>query len=215
MIAMAVSCSPALIIADEATTALDTTVQREILCLFKALQKGKNISLIFISHDLSVIRQMADHLLVMYKGEIVESGRIKQIFDCPKHPYTRELISCKPRSDIRLKRLPTIGNHISQSVRETIPQSEIYTETERSFWHQKLYASSPLLTIDQLSVSFKKEKVFSKNTVKVLDQVSFEIYKGETLGLVGESGSEKPPWEGLCSSCKRRTPVEFFLKAGT
>ena len=116
MIAMAIACKPKLLIADEPTTALDVTVQKEILDLLKDLQKSTKMSVLFISHDLSLVSELADRVMVMYKGEIVEQGTTEMIFNTPKHNYTKALIAARPSTDIRLKQLPTISDYMSDSV---------------------------------------------------------------------------------------------------
>ena len=188
MIAMAIACKPKLLIADEPTTALDVTVQKEIITLLQALQKEHNMSIIFISHDLSLVSEIAHRVLVMYKGEIVEQGSVSAIFKSPEHIYTKALINSKPSLDIRLKKLPTIDDYINNEVLD-----EVVTKTQRNDLHNSMYANPPLLEIinvDKIYFSnsgfFKKKKAF-----KAVDQVSFKLYEGETLGLVGESGCGK------------------------
>lgn len=197
MIAMALSCNPELLIADEPTTALDVTVQKTILQLLMKIKKEREMSIIFISHDLSVIREIADQVAVMYKGEIVEQATAKKLFDAPQHPYTRGLLACRPDPELQLKKLPVVADFMTADLNHSaahLMKSNAYTATEINNRRAELYAQSPILQVKELCTWFPIRKgLFGKTTdfVKAVDQVSFEVFPGETLGLVGESGCGK------------------------
>ena len=198
MIAMALSCDPEILIADEPTTALDVTVQKTIIELLLRLKADRHMSLIFISHDLGVVSEIADRVIVMYKGNIVEEGTTKTIFSAPQHPYTKGLLACRPSPEHKLKKLPVVADFLDAEDRavsiETIREQYSYKGNEIKDRKQKLYAQKPILQINELCTwfpagagLFSNKKIF----VKAVNEVSFDVYPGETLGLVGESGCGK------------------------
>jgi peptide/nickel transport system ATP-binding protein len=199
MIAMAMSCHPDLLIADEPTTALDVTVQKGILELIKKLQQNYEMSIIFISHDLGVIAEIADRALVLYKGEIVETGTIKNLFNNPQHPYTQGLLACRPPIHCRLKHLPTVEDFITKQNENNTNdkfhhEANICTTEERNRHLRKIYALPPILKINNLYKKYpiRKSGLFNqKEFITAVDHVSLDVYEGETLGIAGESGCGK------------------------
>ena len=209
MIAMAIACKPKILIADEPTTALDVTVQKEIIALLSSLQKETKMSIIFISHDLALVSEISNRILVMYKGRIIENGDTNTVLKTPKEPYTKALISAKPKTGKRLKRLPTIKDILSGS-----NKLEIITKKEREKRHKKIYNSPPILRVENLEkIYFKRYGLFSEKTsFKAIDNVSFKLFEGETLGLVGESGCGKSSLGNAILQLNRATSGSVFYK---
>jgi|TARA_B100000780_G_scaffold84015_1_gene57467 peptide/nickel transport system ATP-binding protein len=204
MIAMAMSCQPSVLIADEPTTALDVTVQKTILHLMKDLQQKHEMGIMFITHDLGVIAELADKVVVMYKGKIVEQGNVWEIFTNPQHPYTKGLLACRPPLDKRYTFLPTVSDfmQIDESGKivdnnisvEDFTKKLIISESTRKQKQEKLFKNEPVLKIKNLKTYFPIRNGFFggiSSHVKAVDDVCFEVYPGETLGLVGESGCGK------------------------
>ena len=186
--AIAICSKPDLIIADEPTTALDVTVQKEILSLIKQQQKIHKMSVLFISHDLSVVAQFADRVLVMHEGKLVESGTVEDIFKNPQEPYTQGLLYARPQPDKRLERLPTVADFSQkQNTFKSI------SKASRAKRHKTLYSQKPLLEVRGLVKEYPLTRHWFQDneSLKALNEVSFDLYPGETLGLVGESGCGK------------------------
>lgn len=209
MIAMAIACKPKILIADEPTTALDVTVQKEIIQLLKDIQKETGMSIIFISHDLALVSEIANRVLVMYKGEIVEQGESTNVFHNPQHIYTKALISSRPSLDIRLKRLPTIKDYLEDSV-----NSDTVTSEERKKVQEKLYSQAPILEVRNVEKEyFSTAGLFGKKSgFKAVNDVSFKIYEGETLGLVGESGCGKSTLGNAILQLDKATAGQIFYR---
>lgn len=208
MIAMAIACDPVLLIADEPTTALDVTVQATILDLLRDLRDRRGMSIMFITHDLGIIAEIADDVAVMYRGEIVETGSVWQIFSAPNHPYTKGLLTCRPRLDRRLRLLPTVADFMQVStdaagatiieerkidVNQALQQAQEVSDAEMADRLTALQTKAPLLAVKDLRVAFPVRGIFgqTKRYVMAVNGVSFDLYPGETLGLVGESGCGK------------------------
>jgi peptide/nickel transport system ATP-binding protein len=230
MIAMALSCNPKLLIADEPTTALDVTIQAQILDILRHLRDTRGMSILFITHDLGVIAEIADDVAVMFRGKIVEYGPVVQIFESPRHPYTRGLLACRPRPDSEFRLLPTVSDFMEVSEADggvEIREKRVPPEREQEFRtggrgrllhpHSELKlhrhggleagkpplaadaefiaeGTKPLLSVRDLKVHFPIRKgIFLRvvGHVKAVDGVSFNVYRGQTLGLVGESGCGK------------------------
>ena len=184
MIAMAIACEPKLLIADEPTTALDVTIQKQILDLIAKLQASHHMSVLFITHDLAVVGEIADHVVVMQNGDIKEKGTVKQIFERPEHPYTKALLSCRPSVDKRPMRLPVIDDFMNAAGLQPIHREQ----------RKRGYADGDqiVLEVKNLSKHFSlKEGLFKKRDVPAVRGATFKLARGKTLGLVGESGSGK------------------------
>ena len=227
MIAMALSCNPKLLIADEPSTALDVTIQAQILDILRKLRDERGMSVLFITHDLGVIAEIADDVAVMFQGKVVEYGKVLDIFENPKHPYTKGLLACKPRLETQYKILPTVADFMEVD-RSTDPPKIIPKEMSQERlkqlttqgrgrllhpksdlanmshpWEEGKHApdtttvpegQSPLLSVRDLKVHFPIRKgVFLRTVghVKAVDGIGFDVYRGQTLGLVGESGCGK------------------------
>ena len=197
MIAMAIACNPQILIADEPTTALDVTVQKEILKLLRKLQQETGMGMVFITHDLGVVSEIADDVVVMHNGEILEKGTVRQVLDHPQHPYTKGLLACRPPMKIRLKKLPIVkeflDGHWTGGKEQILKELQI-TDEERQQHLKELYARDPILKVEHLQTWYPLKKgIFSRvyDHVKAVDDVSLEVFEGETLGLVGESGCGK------------------------
>jgi peptide/nickel transport system ATP-binding protein len=208
MIAMAISCNPALLIADEPTTALDVTVQKTILDLLRELRDRRGMSILFITHDLGIIAEIADTVAVMYRGKIVENGSVWDIFSQPHHPYTKGLLACRPQLDRRLQYLPTVADFmevttaangamvIQEKALDPDQARRFNTEISETDSHQRIATlgqQTPLLSVENLQVGFPVKGVFGRTQryMMAVNGVSFDVYPGETLGLVGESGCGK------------------------
>jgi peptide/nickel transport system ATP-binding protein len=206
-IAMAISCNPTLLIADEPTTALDVTVQATILELLQELRDKRQMAMIFITHDLGIIAEIADVVAVMYKGKIVEYKPILELFQHPTHPYTKSLLACRPQLDRDTEILPTIKDFMEeyvladgqiQIVEKPAPVIDLNPEDPASKPNIKLPNISsrpaPLLSVRNLKVGFPAQGIFGKDRQQynwAVNDIEFNVYPGETLGLVGESGCGK------------------------
>ncbi|MDM1402705.1 ABC transporter ATP-binding protein [Myroides marinus] len=208
MIAMAVACKPKLLIADEPTTALDVTVQNEIINLLKDVQKDNNMSILFISHDLNLVSSISDRILVMYKGDIVEQGGATDVFNHPQDVYTQALVASRPSLTERLKRLSTIGDFLNNKV-----VKEVVARENRKNKLDALYSQAPLLEIRSVFKDYViNGGLFKKGVFHALQDISFNVYEGETLGLVGESGCGKSTLGNVILQLDRATKGQIFYK---
>ena len=216
MIAMAISCNPSILICDEPTTALDVRVQKTILDLLKDLRRSENMGMIFITHDLGLVADMADRALVMLRGKLVESGPVNKLFTDPQHPYTRGLLMCRPSLHVKGKRLPVVSDFLENNQRETSENFNAMSElgrvsdpsplksdpeprshlpaNEEKFGQPVEKVREVLLKVKGLHLRYYSGKTWlgrEKNRVDAIRDINFDVYHGETLGLVGESGSGK------------------------
>lgn len=190
MIAMALACEPSLLIADEPTTALDVTVQKSILELLTNIQEQTKMGMLFITHDLGLVRDFAHRVIVLYKGRIVEEGCCDELFANPQHPYTRALLACRPILYEKGQKLPVVDDFLGDKPADKQPEQK---QPEQKDWAAKQEAT-PLISIRSLSVWYpKKRRLFGQATefTKAVDEINLDIFKGETLGIVGESGCGK------------------------
>ena len=188
MIAMALAGNPQLLIADEPTTALDVTIQKNILQLLDKIRKNRSMGILFISHDLGVVKKISDQVVVMYQGKIIESGSAHQVLNSPKEAYTKGLIACRPKLDYADGPLRTVSDFMDPD------KTSIDQKKSQEIISNPDYMSPPIFSIHDLSVRYKQRAgiIFSGNsTLTAVKHLSFNIYPGETLGLIGESGSGK------------------------
>lgn len=209
MIAMAIAKKPKILIADEPTTALDVTVQKEIIKLLLDIKKTERISIIFITHDLTLVSQIANRIIVMYKGLVVEEGKTKTIFKNPKKNYTKGLLKSRPNNNSNLKKLPTVLDFINN----TVNISE-FSEKEIQDKRAKIYKGKPILEIKNLNKFFTLEKIWfkPKKYFMALKDINLTLFKGETLGLVGESGCGKSTLVKTIVQVEKYSEGSIFFK---
>ncbi len=209
MTAMAIACKPKLLIADEPTTALDVTVQKEILQLLKTLQRETKMGMIFISHDLNLVSEIADRGVVMYKGDIVEQNPIDTLFKSPQAPYTKALLASRPTLSQRMATLPTIASLADESF-----EPLVVTPQQRAARHKTIYTQEPLLEVKNLTKNYYTNAgLFSgKETITAVNDVSFAVFEGETLGLVGESGCGKSTLGKTILQLEQATAGHIFYR---
>ena len=222
MIAMAICCQPALLICDEPTTALDATVQQNIVALIRQLQLQNNMGVLFITHDLGLVGEIADNIVVMYKGQIVEKGNTMQIFTAPRHPYTKALLACRPIRYGKKQRLPVVSDFITNPDEQMINITVLTAQVSESknvtpvlIDNPVITQHEPLLSVENLSVNFTTNRDFFGKPVafyRAVKEVSFKIFRGETLGLVGESGCGKTTLGRTLLHLVKATSGEIFYE---
>lgn len=215
MIAMALSCNPKILIADEPTTALDVTVQKEVLALIKKLQKKHNMACLFISHDLGLVREVADQIAVMQHGKIVEYKATEVLFEKPEHPYTKALLACRPSTDKKLKTLATVSDFLEKpdfNLETFYAHNELRSEeikTNRADY----YSKDSILKVQQVSKIYSDKSFFGKTTaVKALDSINLELFGGESLGVVGESGCGKSTLSKCIIQLEKQSSGQIIYK---
>ncbi len=200
LIAMALANKPRLLIADEPTTALDVTVQKEIVGLLRVLVREENLAMIFISHDLALVSQIADQIVVMYKGQVMETGKTADVISQPKNSYTRALLQCKPTLQHEKRRLPEVSDLFENELFEHKNQAAVVSKIN----------DAVLIEVQNLNVGYRDRH--KKNTVKAVDNVTFQLFEGETLGLVGESGCGKTTLSRTLLNLIRHSSGKIFLQ---
>ncbi len=210
VIAMAIACKPKLLIADEPTTALDATVQQGILDLLNQLRDEYGMGMIFISHDLGVVKHVADDILVMYSGQVMEQGEARKVFSQPSHPYTKGLLACRPTPDTQFQRLPVVADFMQGSR----PKLKLRTVQQRLRRGRERMQAEPMLRVAALNKLFGAKAGFfgKKEEVAALKKVELNVYPGESLGLVGESGSGKTTLGRILAGLETATAGTVFYK---